>query len=405
VATASIPQPAAVDAAAGFEPITQRVSVAFTYPVLFTDQLFATSNPLLARTLTSSTPGAARLVCVVEDGLVEHHPDLLPSVAGYAQRYTEHLELVERPLVVAGGERAKNDRRHLGAVYELIQRAGIDRHSYVVAVGGGALLDMVGYAAATAHRGVRLVRVPTTVLAQADSGVGVKNSINAFGKKNFLGTFAPPAAVLNDAAFLRTLSDRAWRSGIAEAIKVALLKDAAFFEAIERDAAALVARNMDAMRHLIYRCAQLHLEHIATSGDPFEFGSSRPLDMGHWSAHKLEQLSDFRLLHGEAVAIGLALDATYAQRLGLLPRAIWRRILDLLAAVHLPTYAPELDAFVDQRDDPRCILRGLAEFREHLGGELTIMLPLGLGRGIEVHEIDEDVMAACIELARQATGA
>jgi 3-dehydroquinate synthase len=198
----------------------------------------------------------------------------------------------------------------------------------VLGIGGGAVLDMVGYAAATAHRGIRLIRVPTTVLAQNDSGVGVKNGINAFGKKNFLGTFAPPYAVLNDIDFLTTLDDRDWRSGIAEAVKVALIKDANFFEFITTNAKALARRDMDSMQHLVYRCAQLHLNHIANSGDPFEKGSSRPLDFGHWAAHKLEQLTHYNLRHGEAVAIGIALDTTYSYMAGMLSRSDWQQVLE-----------------------------------------------------------------------------
>ncbi len=265
-------------------------------------------------------------------------------------------------------------------------------------IGGGAVIDMVGYAAATAHRGVRLIRVPTTVLSQNDSAVGVKNSVNAFGKKNFLGTFAPPAAVLNDSAFLSTLSDRDWRSGISEAIKVALLKDFKFFEFIEQHAGRLATRDMESMQWLIYRCAQLHLEHIATSGDPFEFGSSRPLDFGHWAAHKLEQLSNYSLRHGEAVAIGLALDSTYAYLSGLLSEESWRRILDVILAVGLPVYAPELSRH--DHSNERCVLQGLNEFREHLGGRLTIMLLEGIGQGIEVHEMDEDRIVQSIALLK-----
>jgi 3-dehydroquinate synthase len=242
---------------------------------------------------------------------------------------------------------------------------------------------------------VRLIRVPTTVLAQNDSGVGVKNSVNAFGKKNFLGTFAPPFAVLNDFAFLTTLSDRDWRAGISEAIKVALLKDPAFFTFLERSAGALVARDMAAMQWLVYRCAQLHLEHIATSGDPFELGSSRPLDFGHWAAHKLEQLSDYELRHGEAVAIGIALDATYAHLAGMLPADAWRRILDLILAAGLPVYAAELEQTTAGGEV--AVLAGLEEFREHLGGQLTIMLLEGIGQGVEVHEMDPASILESVE--------
>jgi 3-dehydroquinate synthase len=257
---------------------------------------------------------------------------------------------------------------------------------------------MVGYAAATAHRGVRLIRVPTTVLSQNDSGVGVKNSVNAFGKKNFLGTFAPPVAVLNDADFLTTLSMRDWRSGISEAIKVALLKDGEFFDFIEEEVPRLVGRNMRVMRWLIYRCAQLHLEHIATSGDPFEFGSSRPLDFGHWSAHKLEQLSHYRLRHGEAVAIGIALDSTYSYLVGLLSERDWLRILRLLSALGLDVYAQELSMHLYDQSDTRCIFTGLQEFREHLGGQLALPLLERIGKSIEVNEVDEKAMRKSIAL-------
>jgi 3-dehydroquinate synthase len=387
-----------------FPALDQSVEVTFRYRVLFTENVFAPGNPLLAKTLASidaATP--CRFLCVVEDGLARHRPGLVPSIQVYASRYREFVSLVEAPLVVPGGEQVKNAPELVTAVHDAINRASICRHSFVVAVGGGALLDMVGYAAATAHRGVRLVRVPTTVLAQADSGVGVKNGINAFGKKNFLGTFAPPAAVINDSQFLTTLSDREWRSGIAEAIKVALLKDAEAFDEIERLAPALAHRELAPMQRVIYRCAQLHLEHIATSGDPFEFGSSRPLDMGHWAAHKLESLSTYRLLHGEAVAIGLALDATYAREIGLLPAETHTRILRLLRTVGLPTFAPELAEHLDDPEHPRSVLRGLAEFREHLGGRLTIMLPRVIGQGIEVHEMDVDTIRGCIETLRQGS--
>jgi 3-dehydroquinate synthase len=216
--------------------------------------------------------------------------------------------------------------------------------------------------------------------------------VNKFGKKNFLGTFAPPYAVINDAALISRLPDREWIGGISEAIKVALLKDAAFFSWIEEHAGALRDRDVGAMDWLIYRCAQLHLRHIATSGDPFEFGSSRPLDFGHWSAHKLEQISNYAWRHGEAVAIGIALDSTYSWKRGMLPEEDWRRILRVFIDVGLPISAPEMVESLRARGTSGSILAGLQEFREHLGGELTIMLLNGIGRGVEVHEMDEAVI-------------
>ncbi|MED6326563.1 MAG: 3-dehydroquinate synthase, partial [Verrucomicrobiota bacterium] len=267
-----------------------------------------------------------------------------------------------------------------------IEMHHIDRHSYVVAVGGGALLDMVGLASSTAHRGVRHVRIPTTTLSQADSGVGVKNGINAFGKKNFIGAFTPPFAVINDFQLLSSLSDRDKRNGYVEAVKVALIRDLEFYEWIEQQAANLAAFKPNAMEHLIYRCAELHVNHIATSGDPFEFGSARPLDFGHWAAHKLEQLSEYRIRHGEAVAVGIALDVIYGRRMGFMSAGGTDRILDLLENLGFELFANEL--LHEDESGTLQILNGLEEFREHLGGKLTITLLKALGQGFEVNEMN-----------------
>ncbi|MDQ2656276.1 MAG: 3-dehydroquinate synthase, partial [Bacteroidota bacterium] len=255
--------------------------------------------------------------------------------------------------------------------------------SYLVAIGGGSVLDVAGYAAAVSHRGIRHIRIPTTVLSQNDSGVGVKNGINYFNKKNFLGTFAPPVAVFNDNHFLTTLDDAEWRSGISEAIKVALIKDAVFFDWIEANASRMAARDMDAMQYQIRRCAELHLQHIA-GADPFESGSSRPLDFGHWSAHKLEQLSDFTIRHGEAVSIGIALDTAYSFLSGRLAESSMRRVLQVIKTLGLPLTDPMLEV----TDSKSPLLDGLNEFREHLGGRLTIMLLRDIGKGEEVHKMD-----------------
>ena len=284
-----------------------------------------------------------------------------------------------------GGEHAKNSLTLVTDILSQIDRHHLDRHSYVIAVGGGALLDVAGFAAATAHRGVRLVRVPTTTLSQADSGIGVKNSINAFGRKNFIGTFAPPFAVFNDFSLLETLNPRDKRAGYVEAVKVACIRDRAFFEEIERAADKLAAFEPAVMKRLIYRCAELHLDHIATSGDPFDSGSARPLDFGHWAAHKLEALSDFRICHGEAVAVGLALDVIYSRNTGLLDATSAERILKLLEQLGVALFADEL-LNADAGNHLR-ILDGLEEFREHLGGELTITLLTEIGRSVEVHEM------------------
>jgi len=153
------------------------------------------------------------------------------------------------------------------------------------------------------------------------------------------------------------------------------------------------------MAYLVHRSAELHLDHIATSGDPFELGSSRPLDFGHWAAHKLEQLSHHELRHGEAVAVGIALDSTYSHLTGSLAREDWRRIIDVFEAVRLPIWHPQM-ATPGSGGRP-AVLAGLEEFREHLGGRLTIMLLERIGSGFEVHELDEAVLLEASDLLRR----
>lgn len=376
------------------KPIFQEVAVTFRYPVHFTRGLFRLENPRLAQTLLrEDEAGPKKVLAVLDEGVAHHHPDLAAQISAYVRAHPG-LDLVAAPLLVPGGEAVKNDPETARTLQRAVHTYGVDRHSYMLAVGGGAVLDMAGYAAATSHRGVRLVRVPTTVLAQNDSAVGVKNSVNAFHKKNFLGTFAPPYAVLSDLDFLTTLEQRDWVGGLSEAIKVALLKDADFFTFLETNAPKLQNRDEAAMAWAVRRCAELHLEHIATSGDAFEFGSSRPLDFGHWAAHKLEAVTGYELRHGEAVAIGIALDATYSHLTGRLAERDWRRILALFDALGLATYTSHLD-------DTQVLLAGLEEFREHLGGRLTIMLLEGIGQGVEVHEMDPTT----VQRAAQTLGA
>lgn len=376
------------------QAISANLEVSFHYDVHFTSHIFNPENLLLSTvTAARSERLPARILFVVEEE-VDRLLQVKDAIEAYCAAHTDTLSLVCPPLILPGGEKVKNDPQYALAVQSAVNETGLDRHSYLAVVGGGALLDAVGYAAATAHRGIRLLRLPTTTLGQNDSGVGVKNAINFFGKKNWVGTFAPAWAVLNDFHFLTTQPDRVWREGIAEAVKVALIKDADFFNFLEAHTDALAARDMAPMQTLIYRCAALHVQHICDGGDPFEMGSSRPLDFGHWSAHKLEQITNYRLHHGEAVAIGLALDVTYSHLMGWLTENDWRRVLGVLSGLGFVLYAPEMGG-VDT------LLHGLREFREHLGGELTIQMLHSLGDGFNVHEIDEATMARAIGLLEQ----
>lgn len=372
--------------------IEQEFSVKFDYKVYFTSSLFNLSNTILNDFFVQQKSSSfQKIFFVIDRNVVSAHPHLVEAIFSYFKKYTTVL-LLNDILVTPGGEEAKNNLSLFNQIVKAVNLYNIDRHSYIGAIGGGSLLDVTGYAAAVTHRGIRHIRIPTTTLSQNDSGIGVKNSINYFNKKNFLGTFAPPAAVFNDDRFLKTLSERNWRSGIAEAIKVALIKDALFFDWIENNADQLVSLNMIAMNYLIRRCAELHLRHIA-SGDPFEMGSSRPLDFGHWSAHKLEQLTNFEVLHGEAVSMGIALDTMYSSLSGRLPSGKAERIIQLLVRLGFEITHPFM-----QIEEDSTILLGLNEFREHLGGRLTIMLLRDIGSGEEVHELDTTLL---IEASRQ----
>jgi 3-dehydroquinate synthase len=343
-----------------------------------------------------------RCLVFIDEGVASALPRLVDDVTAYAQAYAERMDLVAPPQLVAGGEKIKAELTYIEGAQDLIHQLGVDRHSYVIAIGGGAVLDAIGLAAATAHRGVRHIRVPTTTLSQNDSGVGVKNAVNLKGIKNFIGSFAPPWAVLNDLDFLKGLPRRERISGIAEAVKVALIRDRDFFEWLEANADGLATFDLAAEEYMVRRCAELHMRQIAHGGDPFEMGSARPLDYGHWSAHKLEALTRHHVGHGEAVAIGVALDARYSVLAGLLEPGGDERVAALLEHLGFRLWHPAL--IRPGADGAPEILTGLREFQEHLGGELTITLLEGLGVGLEVHEIDPDLVMQAADWLRAREG-
>lgn len=368
--------------------IHQRFDVRYEYPVCFTRGAFDADNLLLRDLISEAGTRRARVLMAVDDGVARGNPQLVHLMDAYAHAHADALQLVRAPWVVRGGEMIKNDPREVNALYEYSRTLGLCRHSYVVALGGGAMLDAIGYAAATAHRGIRLIRMPSTVLGQNDAGVGVKNAINWQGRKNFLGTFVPPHAVVNDLALLASVPIADRRAGIAEAVKVALIRDRSFFEYMQANHRELSRLDTVTLEEVIVRCASLHLAHIRDGGDPFERGNQRPLDFGHWSAHRLEELSQGRLRHGEAVAIGIALDALYSFRSGLLSQGEWHAIYAILTDIGFTLN----DAGFARLD----VTKALNDFREHLGGDLCITLLRGIGHGVEVDTIDVPLMSRCI---------
>lgn len=376
---------------------TQGFCVPFSFPVCFTRDAWNVRNVTMLDAIRRLEPQRRhRVLVAVDEHVMRAQPQLSAAIARYFDAHADALALVSPPLVVPGGEAAKNDLAHPFRLLHHINETGLDRQSCVVAIGGGAALDMVSFAAAIAHRGIRVVRMPTTVLAQADSGIAVKNGVNLFGKKNFIGTFVPPFAVVNDALSLRTLPFRDRIAGVSEAVKVALLRSPSFYCDLDEQVPAIAAGDLEVLSSIARRSAELHLEHICGNGDPFELGSARPLDFGHWAAHKLESMTSHRLRHGEAVAIGMALDLTYAVLEGHLLRQTADAVLDLLEAIGFRLW----DDALEQRssDGTSTLIQGLREFREHLGGELHVTLLRDIGASFEVTVIDEPVMQDAVRL-------
>lgn len=384
------------------EIVNQSFTLNYDYPVIFTEEVFDPENPVLSRVVNRlESDRRHRLFFVIDENLSHAHPQLRARIPAYADARPQQLELVCEPLEVVGGEAVKADLRHVLPLVEKMNQLGLDRQSFMVIVGGGAVLDAAGFAASICHRGVRVIRVPSTVLAQSDSGVGVKNGVNLFGKKNFLGAFSPPFAVINDRSLIETLGHRDKIAGIAEAVKVALIRDRSLFEFLETNVSELSRGEAGPLHYQIRRSAELHLEHIRSSGDPFEFGSARPLDFGHWSAHKLESMTQNRLRHGEAVSIGMAVDLGYSVRAGFLKQEVLNRVLSLLRQLGLPVWD---EALAMTRGGEKVVLEGLSEFREHLGGSLHISLIRDIGDSFEVTEMDGRLLLDSIEWLRRSFG-
>lgn len=376
-------------------------SVPMTHRLRFTNDCFGAEFDVLRELLQPSAGRPSRVQVWVDQGLIDWDAELSRRVERQFSAAQE-LELASEIKPLIGGEAVKNDPDIIHGILGEFDKDHLDRRSYVLAIGGGAFLDAVGYAAAIAHRGIRLVRFPTTTLAQSDSGVGVKNAVNYFGKKNWKGTFAVPWAVINDARLLEGLSDRDYRCGFAEAVKVALLKAPKLFDYLVTHATEIAARQRGPSQYALKQSVLLHLHHITRGGDPFEMLQARPLDFGHWSAHKLEALSDYELRHGEAVAIGVALDAAYSYLTLGLPLKVAEKTFAALRGLQLPIWDRRLE---EQGNRQAAVFEGLEEFRQHLGGELTITLIRDVGSPVNVHDIRISAMKEAFEMVRHYAGA
>jgi 3-dehydroquinate synthase len=359
----------------------------FTHRLRFTANVFAVGNTILSEILSRESRHFSNIAIFIDANVARTRTNLTNKINYYFKKSLP--ENTPKIHVIQGGEQIKNEQKNFKQILNAIEQSHLCRKSFVIAMGGGAVLDAVGFAASITHRGLRLVRIATTTLSQADSAMAVKNGINAFGKKNYMGVFSTPWAIINDEDTLETLTMPHWLAGFSEAVKVALLKDPLLFEYIYRNCDGIHARKLDVSIPVIRRSAKLHFDHITLNGDPFELQDARPLDFGHWSAHKLEQMSGFELSHGQAVAIGIAIDATYANFMGWLSDADHRRILECLDGAGFNLYHRSMR-------HAKTLLGGLDEFQEHLGGRLTIPSISKIGRAFDIFEIDTNQMLAAI---------
>ena len=261
---------------------------------------------------------------------------------------------------------------------------GLNRTGLLISFGGGVCSDVVTLSASLIRRGVAHIRVPTTLIGQIDAGIGLKGAVNFCGKKSFVGCFHPPEQVLIDPAFLQSLPRKFLVSGVAEAIKMGIARDAALFDLIEASTLNLLTSGFEEpvleARELLQRSVWAMLDELRQN--PYEDqGYERLVDFGHTFSPSLEAAMGFEIQHGEAVAVDMALSATIARSLGLIGGDLWQRIVDALRTASLPIFAPRLDVQLC-RD-------ALVEARRHRGGSMNLVVPAGLGRVVFLKDSED----------------
>ena len=300
---------------------------------------------------------------------------------------------VEKALAAAGARgtlrielpdgEAFKDWQHLDRIFAALLAARADRDTVLVAVGGGVVGDMAGFAAASYQRGIAHLQVPTTLLAQVDSSVGGKTAINHPLGKNMIGAFHQPEAVIADTASLATLPPREYAAGLAEVVKYGAIRDPEFLDWIEANAAALLGREPSALAHAIRRSCEIKAEVVAA--DEREHGVRALLNFGHTFGHAIESAAGYgNWLHGEAVAAGMVLAARLSARMGRIPAAEAERLAALLARLQLPVEAPAfpIDTWLEY----------LGRDKKNQGGRITLILLEELGRAAVVKDAPEQAL-------------
>ena len=298
---------------------------------------------------------------------------------------------IKDTLVIPDGE-ANKTVENLGLILDKALELGLDRKVTLVALGGGVIGDMVGFAAAIYQRGVNFIQIPTTVMAMVDSSVGGKTGVNHPLGKNMIGAFHQPQCVFIDADTLSTLPDRELQSGIAEVIKYGLIRDADFFVWLEENMDKLLARDPDALRYAIKRSCENKAEVV--KADELEADVRATLNLGHTFGHAIENRSGYGVwLHGEAVAIGTAMAATMSAKMGWIDQDLVQRTYDILMSANLPVELP-----VDSPMNSEKFLSTMSVDKKVANGQLRLILLKGpLGNCLFTGEFDEEAMKETID--------
>ncbi len=323
-----------------------------------------------------------RCAIVTDTTVAELHLDTL-------QRDLAKAGLAVDPVIVPAGEASKSFAQ-LGPLCEALLSREIERGDAIIALGGGVVGDLAGFAASILRRGVALVQAPTTLLAQVDSSVGGKTGINTPQGKNLIGTFHQPRLVIADTDTLDTLPARELRAGYGEIVKYGLLGDAAFFAWLEDNGAALLAGDAEARAHAIEMSCRAKADIVAA--DEHESGQRALLNLGHTFGHALEAWAGYSgdLLHGEAVAIGMALAFKFSEQLGLCPPGRYSRVTAHMRAVGLPTAMTDLAASGRALPQPDALLAHMMQDKKVSGGRLTLVLVRDIGAAFITRDVPVD---------------
>jgi 3-dehydroquinate synthase len=363
----------------GARPLTIPVLLgARSYDVLIGPGLLAQAAAVVGARL-----GHATCAIVTDRNVAAHHLSALQAPLAAAGRHAGTI-------VLEPGEAAKNFTE-LAALCERLLEMGLERGDMVLALGGGVIGDLAGFAASILRRGVRYVQLPTTLLAQVDSAVGGKTGINTPQGKNLVGTFHQPSLVLADTDTLATLPLREFRAGYAEVVKYAVIGDADFFARLERDWRSIFERDPAALTDVIATSVKAKAALVAR--DETEAGERMLLNFGHTFGHALEAWAGYsdKLLHGEAVALGMALAFRLSERLGFAPRGSAERVSTHLAAVGLPVHLDEIEG--DERPEPAQLMKLMAQDKKVREGKFTLILTTGVGQAFVLPDVPADTIS------------